>query len=175
MASYNIQASGQLSLSPSETPASGPFNGQAISPATLAWRFAYRVAGQLADQVDGLYYATPTFVASTPQTIDLQALTDPLGNSITCVRVRFFAIKVGWTTDNVPLLVGGAGTNEWDGFLTSGAKVSVFPSSSLNDGGLILLAPQTTGIAVSGTSHLLKLDPQTAAGLVTICIGTCST
>lgn len=168
-----VTGTSSITLSFSQTPSSGFLSSTPI-PLAESVRTVFRTSGVAADQVDGIYAKTITFVASTPQTIDVSALTDIFGNTITAARARLVAIKVKWVTDNVPLLVGGAGANEWDGFLTSGGKVSVFPSSSTNDGFFIISAPQTTGIPINGTSKLLKLDPQTAAGDIDIIIATCS-
>jgi hypothetical protein len=177
MASYNVTGgtpAGNLQLTFTETPAGVVFGGNAIQfKEQLRLRFGAQ--GSLADQIDGLYYAQLTFVASTPQTLDLTTLTDPLGNSLGSIaRVRFVGIKVNWTTNGVPLIVGGAGANEWNGFLSNGGTIKVYPSSANNDGFFLLSAPQTTAVTVSGTSKLLKLDPQTAAGTVDIILGTCS-
>jgi hypothetical protein len=143
--------------------------------AVLALRGAFNASGVAADQCDLIYARPLTFVASTPQTLDLTALTDPAGNAISFARVRFLAIRIRDTTAGHVLLVGGAGTNEWGGFLSSGAILTVFPSTAANDGFFLLPAPNTTGIVVSGTSKLLKLDPGAVAlGIVDVVIAGCS-
>jgi hypothetical protein len=173
---YNITLTSGLTLNFGETPSSGAFsvNSQTV---TLSESLAanFRSSGTLADQCDGLIYLTPTFVASTPQTFDLSAQNDPLGNAVTVARIRLFLVKWLSTTDNVPLLLGNATSNPWTGLCSSGtATIAVPPSSSLNSGGLLVLAPQTTGLVVSGTSKSIKLDPQTAAGTAHIIALTCS-
>jgi hypothetical protein len=142
-----------------------------ISPARL---FSTFTAGLAADQLDNLAPILLTFVASTPQTIDLTALSDVLGLAITAARVRFILIRNLSTTDGFNLLVGGAGTNEWNGPLSSGGKLTVGPSSAGNDGAVLLSAPNTTGYPVSSTSKLLKLDPGANAFQAIVLIGTSS-
>jgi hypothetical protein len=173
---YAASVSGvaQIGLYFSQTPSTGFLAGVPL-PVAETVRTIFRTSGVLADQVDGIHAKTYTFVASTPQTIDVTALTDIVGGSITASRARLIAIKVKWTTDNVPLLVGAAAATEWTGFLTAGSKLSVFPSTATNDGWVIIAAPQTTGIPISGSSKSLKLDPQGAAGNVDIIIAFCST
>jgi hypothetical protein len=170
----NVTGGTQVVLGFSQTPAAGFLSGKPLA-LTDTLTTLFKVTGTAADQVDGISVQSLTFAPSTPQNIDLTALQDVLKNNITCARVRFMAIKVYWQTDNVPLLVGGAGSNEWNGPLSSGGKLSVYPSSAANSGWFILTAPQTTGIPVTGGSKILKLDPQTASGQVNLVIATCST
>jgi hypothetical protein len=120
-------------------------------PITPARILAYFGSGTLADQIDGLSPLLLTFTASTPQTLDLSALLDAFLAPITTARVRFMLIKNLATTDGFNLLVGGAGTNEWNGPLSSGGKLTVGPSTANNDGFALLSAPNTTGYPVYGT------------------------
>lgn len=170
----NVTGTSQIALNFAQTPSSGFLNGIPL-PLQETLKALFQASGVAADKVDGIHAHTYTFVASTPQTIDLTALTDILGTTITCARVRLLAVKVKWTTDNKPLILGAAGASEWDGFLSASGTVSVFPSSSANDGFFILSAPQTTGIPVSAGSKLLKMDPGTAAGDVDLIVATAST
>ena len=168
----NVTSTGSVTIQFSQIPATGALANVPL-PMSEALR-SVLTNGTAADKVDGLYFTTLTFVASTPQTLDLTTLTDVLTASITNVRVRFIAIKVKWTTDNVPLLVSPGVTNGWTGFLATGSVMSVFPSSSNNDGFFVLQAPQTTGIVVDSTHKTMTLNPQTAAGTVDVIIATCS-
>lgn len=156
------------------TPATGPLAGQTLNLSEVL-SCILRTSGVAADQVDGIYFGQLTLAASTPQTPDVRALTDVLGNSLVPARARVVAMKWYSQADNVPALVGGAGANEWDGFLSSGGTISVFPSSASNPGFLVMTAPQTTGIPITSTSHLLKVNPQTASGQFDLILFTCST
>lgn len=160
------------------TPQAGVLAGQQL-PLGINLAAAFRKSGVAQDQCDSIHIKRYTFAASTPQTIDLQSLANILadGATVSLAKVRLIAIKVHWTTDAANLLVGGAGANEWDGFLSSGGKLTVAPSSpgvaagsTANDGYFALAAPNLAGIPVTSTSHLLKLDPGTQAGDVTILI-----
>ena len=138
--------------------------GQTLSqPISMAFRSLFKASGTAADQCQLVHNKTYTFVASTPQTIDLQSLLDVNGTSISFSAVRMLAIRVNATTDGQVLLVGNAGANEWDGITSSGGKVVVYPSSGVNDGFMLFQMPNTTGAVVTGTTHLLKLDPGSSA------------
>lgn len=123
--------------------------------------------GSGADQCNWIHARTYTFVASTPQTIDLTALTDIVGTSFSFAIVRWLCYRIQSTNATYLLTVGGAGTNEWNGWLTSGSKALWYPSSLVNHGFTILQAPSATGMPVSGSSKLFKMDPgSNAVGLV---------
>jgi hypothetical protein len=164
----------QITFSFAQTPTTGFLSGTPL-PVAETFSMILRASGVAANQVDGLYAHTFTFVASTPQTLDVTSLTDVLGNSITAARARIIAVKVKWTNDGLPLILGANGTTPWTGFLNSAGTLKVFPSSSANDGWFILSAPQTTGIPITGAGSILKMDPGTAAGTVDVIIATCST
>lgn len=169
----NISANVTVNFQASQTPASGPLAGTPIQlPERL--QMLLRQSGVAADQVDGCYYGQLTLVAATPQTVDVRALTDVLGNSLVPARARVVIFKWYCPTDTDVATVGGAGANEWDGFLSSGGTISVFPSSAKNDGYFILTAPQTTGIPITATSHLLKVVSAAGAGQFDIILFTCS-
>lgn len=156
------------------TPDVGFFAGQAR---TILEKFntQFRLSGTIADECDIISANQWTFSASTPQTKDMLAdLIDPAGNAVAPARARLIAVKWLSKTDNVPLLIGDAVTNEWDGFISAGATLKVFPSSLINDGWFVLTAPNTTGIPIDSTHKALKFDPQTAAGDVIFILAGCS-
>lgn len=154
-------------------PSSGPQAGQPTTIADVRLK-SDLTTGTLADQVDGRADLLLTFVASTPQTIALNTLVDIYGAALTVARVRYLAFKILATTDGFNLLVGGAASNEWVGFLPAGSKMTVFPSSAKNDGFTIISAPGTTAMQVTGGSFNLKLDPGANAFQARLIIGTCS-
>lgn len=159
-----------------ESPSSGYLANQSIQIPSAGERVrAYFSPGTAADKCDGLAALSLTFAPSVPQNVDLLALIDIItGAALTVARVRFFLIKVLSQVDAAVLLVGGAGANEWDGFLSSGGKMTVFPSSAANDGFTEIAAPNNTGIPVTAGSHILKLDPGANAMTVVVLIGTAS-
>jgi hypothetical protein len=145
-------------------------------PLTLSWRSIFSTSGTLADQCNLVYASTLTFVASTAQSLDLSNLTDLNNNAINFAtgRVRFVAFRHQGQVDGSYVEVGGAGSNPWIGFLSSGASLTVFPSSTINDGWVILSAPNTTGMVVSSTSKILLLTPSAHAFNFDVVIGGCN-
>jgi hypothetical protein len=138
-------------------------------------RGVLRSSGVLADQANLLHARTYVFAASTPQTIDLTALPDVFGAAGACnfARVRLLAIRMNGIVDGSSLVMGGAGANEWGGFLSTGGTLKVFPGTTNNDGFLILAAPNTTGIVVTPTSKLLLLTPSAHAFTTDLIIAGC--
>jgi hypothetical protein len=144
-------------------------------PVAASFRTTFNVSGVLADQCDLLHAKTYTLVASTPQTIDLTALLDPVGAAVVFARVRLVAIRVKSITDGAVLLLGASGANDWTGLVSTAGTVKVYASSALNDGFTIFQMPNTTGAVVtSAGQRLVKLDPGTNAMLVDILIAGCS-
>lgn len=141
-----------------EIPPSGYLAG---TPITLAQTrlLSYFLNGTGVDQIDGFSGLLLNLVAGTPQDINISTLTDPFTNPLTVARVPYFAAKNLSSVDGQVMKIGGAGAGEWDGFLSSGGKLSVFPSSPLNDGFLELCAPGLTANPVnSGGSGSIALN-----------------
>jgi hypothetical protein len=112
-------------------------------------------AGTGANQVDGCHSKTYSLVATTT-TLDLTALTDPNGASITCTtgRVREFWIQ---NTSSYSLIVGNAASNAWTGCLSSTGTITI-PA-----GGYFHFSDATSvgsgvGAVVDATHKNLKLD-----------------
>jgi hypothetical protein len=151
-------------VSLAQTPTSGPLNGTTLnlSP-TLALTLSAGTGA--ADLCDRVYYGLLTFVASTPQTLDLTTLTDVLGNAVNFTRVRAIVIQNQSTVNGVTLTVGNAGANEWDAVLSASGTLGVSGGSPANPNGgfYVQTCPNTTGWVVDGTHKALKLDPGAAA------------
>jgi hypothetical protein len=146
-------------------------------PVSVALRSILQSSGTAADQCDLLHARKYTFVSSTPQTIDLTAMTDLLGNTISMARVKYVIVKVYATTDGQALTLGAAGSNEWSGAgtpLSASGTLTVAASTANNDGYFLLGAPNTTGYLVDSTHKLLKLNPGAAAFAADVVIGGCS-
>lgn len=133
----------------------------------------FQASGVAADQINLNYVATLS-LAATPTTLDLTALTDRYGNAVNFARVRSLTIKNKSQTDSQTVTVSPGGTNGWTALLGTGSTLIVQPSSSLNDAGVILTAPNTTGWVVSGTTKTLKLDPGANTIAVDIEINGCN-
>jgi hypothetical protein len=138
-------------------------------PMTL--RSTFNVSGTLADQCTKLYSARLSLVASTPQTIDLQSLVDASGATISFNAIRFLAVRNNAATDGWILLVGAAGSNAFEAFVSSAGTFTVYPSSAANDGFTVFQVPNTTGGTVDSTHHNLKLDPGAHSFTADVLIG----
>lgn len=116
--------------------------------------------GTIADQQDIAYVTTHTFVASTPLVIDLTNVIDIYGATRTFARVNKVVIKFYDTADSHTLLLGYATTtsNAWVSLVTNPGLITVCSSTSNNDGGFVVVAPNTTGYAVSSSNKLFQLD-----------------
>jgi hypothetical protein len=172
MANVQVNGTQQLQLQQAGTGILAGISTQKLE----TFKSVMQTAGVLADQCDTLHMKTYSFVASTPQTIDLSTLTDIYGNAISFSggRVRVLAIKINSTTDGVNLILGDSVTNEWDAFLSAAGTLTVFPGTANNDGFFILAAPNTTGMAVSSSHKTLKLDPGSNTFTADVIIAGCS-
>lgn len=140
--------------------------GIGISPATgnlpaasLSLRSSFPTSGTGADAFSLVYAKTLVFAASTTQNLNLQSLLDVLGNAISFAAIRFLAYRIQATNPAFVITAGGAGTNEWNGRLTSGSKEIWYPSTANNDGFTIIQAPAATGMPVTSSSCQFLLDP----------------
>jgi hypothetical protein len=125
--------------------------------------------GTGAGQVDLIYAKQLVFVASTPQTLDLQALTDLSGASINFARVREIVLQVVTTTAGFNVTLGAAAANPWAAIWgTTGTHV-VFAGSTFyfRDPSTVGAA---TGAVTSGTSKNLKIDPGSNALTINLLI-----
>jgi hypothetical protein len=132
-------------------------------PEALSFRGNFTTSGSALNQVQKIHAKTYTLAASTPQTPDLTSLLDISGATISFTTIDLIAYRIQSVVDTFTVTLGAAGANEWNGWLTSGSKVIAFPSTTVNDGYTIVQAPNTTGMAVGGSSKLLKIDPGTNA------------
>ena len=138
--------------------ASSATPGQA-TPTSVSQAFSCNlVNGTAADSADLNHVLTYTLSGSAT-TIDLSSLTDRYGNAVNFARVRRLTIKNRSTTNGQILTVSGGSSNPWAAAWGATGSVIVHPSTVNNASALVLLAPNTTGYAVSGTSKTIKLDP----------------
>lgn len=131
-------------------------------------------AGTAADLVDLAYAATLSFTASTPQDLDLTSLTNIFGAAVNFARVRSILIKPLGTTNGALLTLSPHATNGWTNFLGASSALKLHMATSTNEAGCCLVAPNTTGWAVSGTNKVLTLTPSAHAFDVDIEIKGCS-
>ena len=110
--------------------------------------------GTGANQADQSWHDTRTLAAGANETLDLHggSLSDAFGASVVFARLKAFFIKN--QDDDNALIVGGAGSDEFDApFGATGDKIKVRPGGSL-----LLLAPDATAFTVDATHKNLKLE-----------------
>lgn len=128
-----------------------------------------------ADQADVIYTDQITLTASTPQTLDLTALTGGMEpGTKTFARVRLITITNLNTTDANKVTVGPGASNGWSAPGGSTWQLYAFPSTANSQIPLVIGAPNTTGMVVDSTHKTLKLDPGAATQIVDIKIVGCS-
>lgn len=152
----------KLSVNGNQVPDTGFLSGQALSAArTLSTNFAS--SGSAADQVQKMYATTLSFTASTPQTIDLQAVTDILGAALSFSIVRSILIRHKGTVDGSSLSLSAGASNGATNILATTAALKILPATSSNDGWFALAAPNTTGYVIDATHKTLTLTPSAHA------------
>ena len=168
MANITGGVTGNVSLT--QTPSSGFLNSQALALQTLI-KDNFQTAGTNADQVNLVHAKTYSFTASNAQTIDLRSLTDIFGSSITIARAKVMAFKIKSTTDGATLTVATNATNGMTSWINGSIKVHAKTNS--NDGGIVAVAPNTTGWVTAANAKDLLLTPSAHAFDVDIVIAGC--
>lgn len=138
-----------------------------VTPIAINQTFRHNLAnGSAADQVQKIYAATLAFTGSAivlnlfDSSSGVQ-VTDLYGTPIVFSAVKKIYIKHKGTTDAQPLKMGYSGTttNAWTAIVSNPGQIFLQPSTANNDGGILMVAPNTTGWAVATGSKLLNLDP----------------
>jgi hypothetical protein len=121
--------------------------------------------GTATDNINLLSLKQFTFVASTPQTQDLTALTDPFGATITLARIRFIIFQMLGQTDGSSLTIGAAGSNPWSSILGSTGTYLLLPASATNPNGgfWIASAPNVTAYPVASGNKNVLMTPSAHA------------
>jgi len=157
--------------------AEGTYSGAATSAGTPSFRFNLGDLTQLSPGTgvgfaDKLYYAQRTIAASSTENLDLAgALTDPLGATITCAKVKSLTfVAAAGNTNSV--VVGGAGSNTFVGpFADATDKISIPP------GGAITLTHPGAGWTVTASTGdiLLVANSSSGSGVTYDVLITCAT
>jgi hypothetical protein len=149
--------------------------GQVNAAIAMTLRSAFRASGSAIDQCDLIYCKNYPLTAA-PVVIDLQSITDVLAGSIAFARLRMIALRNNGTGDGQIVLIGANGANDFLGLTASAATVTLnlYPSTGANDGFMIFQAPNVTGMLVGSSTHLLKLDPQSATLSVDLLLAGCA-
>lgn len=141
-------------------------------PAAIAITSNY-TNGTGANQIDLLYAKQLTFVASTPQTLDLTAIVDLAAATVNMARVRDFFLQIVTATVDFNITLGAAAANPWAPLWgTTGTQV-VFAGTTYH-----ISDPTTVGsgkgLVTSGTSKSLKIDPGSNVVVANLIIAGCS-
>lgn len=167
----SVSGNAQITVGLNQSVTTGLVKPQTL-PAGVTLSTNY-TSGTGANQVDLLYAKQLTFVASTPQTLDLAALVDLSGVTVNMARVRELVLQVVTATVDKNLTVGAAAANPWAAIWgTTGTHVVVAGST------LYVSDPTTVGsgkgLVTSGTSKSLKLDPGSNVLVCNLIIAGCS-
>ncbi|GAC1309256.1 MAG: hypothetical protein NVSMB14_13390 [Isosphaeraceae bacterium] len=159
MAAQNVVGTAFSSSSTTETPANTNLGTQTNGPISYSTAFSN---GAAADQIQQIAYGTLSLAAAA-QTIDLTALTDPQGNAVSFTAVKRIRLYPKTTTDGQILTLAPGATNPWLSLIgTSTGTLILQSSSAKNKAWLEIVAPNTTGYAVSSTNKTLSFNPGTA-------------
>jgi hypothetical protein len=148
MTSPQIAAAIQAGLAGGAAPAPSTSNvnhSAALTPAV----------GGSAGQVNKIYSAAFTVTTGTPLSIDLTALTDPLGAALNFTNVAAILISNDSVVAGQDFSVGG-GTN---GLFTAA------PNIIAANGGMYLLANPNPGITVDGTHKIITITVAAGTGV----------
>lgn len=104
--------------------------------------------GNSAGNVNKIYANQITLATGTTTTLDLTALTDPAGGTVSLVHVNHFLIE-NLSTATAEIITAGGGTN--------GLVDTITLPIAANGGKLFYEAPNP-GITVDSTHKLLRLD-----------------
>jgi hypothetical protein len=128
--------------------------------------------GTAADQCNLQYINTLALVASTPQALNLQSLTDVYGNSLSFSKIRQIIINMKSTTDGQTLTLGYGTTtaNAWTSLVSNPGTITLQAATTNNNAVFVLTAPNTTGWAVGSSNRLLQFDPGSATFNVDVLI-----
>jgi hypothetical protein len=126
-------------------------------PKARSFSFAH---GTAANQADRAWSDRRTLAASASESLDLAAsLTDVFGATITFARIRALLIEAASTNSN-NVVVGGAASNAFVNWVSDATdKLVVRPG-----GAFLLVAPDTTGYAVTATTGDLRQVANSGAG-----------
>ncbi len=127
--------------------------------------------GTTTGKADKLFASTRTLAASATENLDLAAvLTDPLGGTLTFVKVKAIYIKAADANTN-SVVVGGAATNTFTGpFVDATDQISIPPG-----GAILLMHPGAGWTVTAATGDILKVTNSSSGTGVTydvVIIGT---
>lgn len=127
-------------------------------PVPIAQTTKYTTAGTATGECDTIFGKPLTFVASTPQTFDMQSMTDPVGNSIVFARVREFVVQNTSTTAGYNLTLYSTSSDGWPFIPPVANEITIPP------GGMFVLRDPISsgsgvGLVVTSTTYGFTLNP----------------
>lgn len=148
--------------------AKGVYGGTSTSGGTPSFRFDLTDVTQLqpgtgVGYADKMYYGERTIAASGTENLDLAgSLTDPLGSTITCAKVKSLTFVASAANTN-DVVVGGAASNTFLGVFSDATdKIKISPGSAWTithagagwtvtaaTGDIILVANSSSGTSVT--------------------------
>ncbi len=180
MAANVVVGNSSLSLSATETLTAGlvtTVKPQGTMTFGAGGSGAAYTNGTGAGQIDQMYSRQLTFVASTPQTLDLQALPNmgiPVVNQ-TLVRVRELWIEVTDIALTHTLAVAAGASNGWTFLPPIGNDLTVMPGGRA---GLVMSDPDSVGSSVGyvvdSGNKTITLTPSAFPIIVNVTILGCS-
>lgn len=159
--SFSGSAAGNVALG--FTPGTGILSGQALALNQFA-KAVFQKAGTAADQFNRVHLKQYSFSGGTADSVDLSSLTDILGASFSLAapgKVRIFAAQVLSTTDGDHVTFTPGATSGWAALFGSGGLI-VQPSSLVNAGFFLAVAPNTAGFVVDSTHKTFDMTPATS-------------
>lgn len=117
--------------------------------------------GTGADQANAAWADSRTLSASASETLDLQSLTNGLGQTVTFTKIKWLLFVN--TTTGSGAVVGGAAANVWAAHVGDDTDTNTVPAA-----GILLLADNgSTGYAVDATNKNLKILNSSGAASLT--------
>lgn len=140
------QVSMNFQATPTKTIASGVQTGTAQGRVNETWAIT---AGTTLDKADEMYSTVLTIAGSSDTTLDLSALSDAFGDTITFARIKAMVVVNKGTDDSI--VVGNA-TNAWEGWISAGGTVTIPASTATNKSWFGFAVPDATAYAVTATT-----------------------
>lgn len=105
-------------------------------------------------QINKIYQAVLSFSGTTAQTIDLTAVLEEFGRTVSFTKIKVFYLKPRSTTYADTLTVGNAASNIWSAMWSSSTNTELVYGSSP-----MLKTNLGAGWTVDGTHKSLKITP----------------
>ena len=175
----NVTGSLSFTLNYNQAATGLPVTGNGTAPAigpSISKQFLCSASGTAADQYDTAYYGLLSLTGTTPQALDLKALTDIYGNAISFAHVVEIAVFPVGVADGDTLTLGYSGTTAgaWTALLSNPGTITLYaaPTAKKNSPMFVATAPNATAWAVTAsTNHLLEFTPSATMTVMVMILG----